>query len=68
MKTEEMRYLIIRASSFSTLATPSCSEGCLSQEIMTFPHKGRSSELPIRGAYFLVRRPRWGTYSSVLYH
>jgi pimeloyl-ACP methyl ester carboxylesterase len=44
MKTEEMRYLIIRAASFRTLVTPSCSEGCLSQEIMTFPHKGRSSE------------------------
>ena len=68
MKTEEMRYLIIRTASFRTLATPSCSGGGLSQEIMTFPHKGRSSELPIRGAYFLVRRPRWGPYSSVLYH
>ena len=33
MKTEEMRYLIIRAASYRTLATPSCSEGCLSQEI-----------------------------------
>jgi hypothetical protein len=40
MKTEEMRYLIIRAASFRTLAPPSCSEGCLSQEIMTFPNKG----------------------------
>ena len=27
MKTEEMRYLIIRAASFRTLAPPSCSEG-----------------------------------------
>jgi hypothetical protein len=68
VKTEEMRYLIICAAPFRNLATPSCSGGCSSQEIMTFPHKGQSSELPIRSAYYLVRRPRWGTYSSVLYH